>query len=287
MAIVYALICLLLTAVNDIVFKFYARKPRPRGLFIMLIGIIWILALLYFPPAAGWNMRQTLLWGGISGIFSVGANILLIEAMGKESAGMCSTIYRLNLVLVVPGAAVLLHEHLALLQYLGVLLAIFAISAFMPRGKTAQTHGASSNSFLARTGVWMVLAAAIMRAGMGLSYRYGFLHGADRNAVVQINALFWIFGGAIYTLLREPETLRCWNRKLLGYGAISGLLVAGIVFFMAASLQLGNAAVVLPLQQMSFLLTFALSVWLLKEKITVWSIAALTSGVGAILLLAL
>ncbi len=48
--------------------------------------------------------QTTLFWGCASGFLSVSANILLIEAMGMQSAGICSTIYRLNLVPAVLGA---------------------------------------------------------------------------------------------------------------------------------------------------------------------------------------
>ena len=135
-----------------------------------------------------------------------------------------------------------------------------------------------------KTGFYLVLAAAVLRAGMGLSYKYGFLQDADRNGVTLINSLFWIGGGILYALLRERQ-LHLPGRKLLLYGVFSGLLVAGIVFFMAASLHLGNAGIVLPIAQMSFLGTLLLSVLILKERIDVMKIAAVLCGAGAILLL--
>lgn len=54
---------------------------------------------------------------------------------------------------------------------------------------------------------------------------------------------------------------------------------------MAASLHLGNAGIVLPIAQMSFLGTLLLSVLILKERIDVMKIAAVLCGAGAILLL--
>lgn len=54
--------------------------------------------------------QTTLFWGCASGFLSVSANILLIEAMGIQSAGICSTVYRLNLGPAVLGAWLLLEE---------------------------------------------------------------------------------------------------------------------------------------------------------------------------------
>lgn len=275
MAVFFAFCCLACAAVNDFVFKLFARKERSRGMFVALVGAVWLSALLFFPCDFEENLSATLFWGTVSGIFSVAGNLLLIEAMGRESAGVCATVYRLNLVLVVIGAYLFLGENLNGLQAAGVVLAILAILAFFPGGRL---HLAS--------GFLMVAVAAAMRAGMGLSYKYGFLHGADRNGVVLVNALLWIAGGLLYAYFRENK-LRLPNRKLLAYGMLSGVGVLGIVLFMALSLQYGAANVVLPIAQMSFLGTLGLSVLFLKERMTRRKTAAAACGVAAVLLLSL
>lgn len=275
MAIFYAFCCLAFAAVNDFVFKLFARKDRSRGIFVALIGVVWLLILSWLPWEESSSIGATILWGCISGFFSVTANLLLIEAMGHESAGVCSTIYRLNLVLVVGGAILLLGETLTFFQTIGILFAILAILAFFPGGRNVR---------LRTIGFYMVVVAAVFRAGMGLTYRYGFLHGADRNGVVIINAVFWILGGVVYTLWREKK-FTIPDRKMLFYSFISGIFVSGIVIFMALSLQHGEASVVLPIAQMSFLVTFGLSAYFLKEKITKRNLIAMTCGVIAIILL--
>ena len=136
----------------------------------------------------------------------------------------------------------------------------------------------------------MVLIGSLMRAGMGLSYRYGFQHGASEKYVVVVNSLFWIFGGVIYAFLRErslmPYRKEDW-KNLFMLGGLSGCLVTGIVITMALSLKLGRASVVLPIAQMSFLVTGALGIWLLREKLTRGKAGAFICGVAAILLLSI
>lgn len=226
MAILFAFCCLAFAAVNDFVFKLFARKERSRGIFVALIGMVWLMLLCWMPWNKESSVAATILWGAVSGFFSVTANLLLIEAMGHESAGVCSTIYRLNLVLVVAGAVLFLGETLTVIQAVGILFAILAILAFFPMGQ---------NIHLRTVGFYLVVIAAILRAGMGLTYRYGFLHGADRNGVVVINSVFWIIGGIVYALRREKR-IGMPNRKMLVYSGLSGLFVAGIVVFMALSL---------------------------------------------------
>ncbi len=277
-AIIYALVCLLFTAVNDFVFKLFASEGRSsRGGFVAIVGIFWFLALVWLPKNPDSSLAMTLGWGAVSGFFSFTGNILLIEAMSRQSAGLCSTIYRLNMVFVVIGAFFLLDENISLLQAVGIGLALVAILAFLPDGKDANARP---------TGFYLALLAAILRAGMGLSYRYAFLQGADKNGIVLINSLFWIVGGFLYAWVRENDR-NLKDRRVLGYGVLSGVLVAGIVFFMAGSLSSGAASIVLPIAQMSFLITFVLSAIFLSEPCTFRKLGALACGGLAVMMLAL
>lgn len=278
MAIIFALLCLVFAAGNDLLFKFYARKKRSKGYFAAIVGLVWLLVTVWLPMSPESNWRMTLIWGAISGFFSISANLLLLEAMERLGAGLCATVYRLNLVPVVIGAALLLDESLLPMQWVGVGLATAAVLAFLPRGDKAGKF--------ALAGFLMVLIAAFLRAGMGLSYRFGFLNGADRNMVIVVNSVFWIIGGLLFAWFREKQSLK-GQEHIWRYGSLSGILVAGIVFTMAAALQFGEASIVLPIAQMSFLLTFACSAIFLKEKMTrsVW--VGIVCGIGAVLLLSI
>ena len=278
MAVVYALFCLLFAAENDLVFKKYADRFGARGAFVSLIGLVWFVLMVWLPWGVDSDVGATVLWGAISGAFSLSANLLLMEAMKRESAGMCSTLYRLNLIFVVAGAFWWLGESVSAMQIVGILLALLAILAFFPAG---------SHLFSVRSaGFYLALLAAILRAGMGLSYKYGFTHGADANGVVVINSLFWLFGGMAYALVLERRaSIR--DRSLLSYGVFSGLLVSGIVFFMAASLRHGDASVVLPIAQMSFIGTFILSIVFLGEGFSLRKLSAVLSGAAAVILLSI
>ena len=280
MAILLALGCLVCSALNDFLFKLFAGRQGPRGMFITVIGCVWLLALLGMPVEWERNAGATVLWGMVSGFFSLTANLLLIEAMRRQSAGICSTIYRLNLVAVVIGACWLLGETLTAVQSCGVVCAAATVCCFLSWGK-------SGGGRAAWLGFWLVLVASLLRAGMGLSYKYGFLQGADPNGVVLLNSLFWIAGGAAYSFCREGRPGRKQDWRLLGFGVLSGILVTGIVFFMAAALRCGKASVVLPIAQMSFLGTLGLSAAILKERLDWRKCAGIGSGVLAILFLSI
>lgn len=284
--LLFTLCCLACSAVNDLVFKFFARKERSRGMFVLFVGVFSSLFLLFLPDKFGGDWQLTLFWGVIGGIFSAIGNILLIESMSSLSAGMCSTIYRLNLALVVPFSVLIFGEELHWEQYLGVAFALAAILAFLP-GSTGPAKEKSTDKKAVLLPLMTIIIAAVFRAGLGLSYKYGFDQGASPNGVSLLTMLVWILSGPIYYAWRERGKYQL-DFKTVKYGAFSGALVAGIIFFMAQALKFkdANASVVLPIAQMSFLATFVLSAIFLKEKVTLWKIIALLCGVAALLLLA-
>ena len=284
MAVLLAFCCLGFAAFNDFVFKLFARKPRSRGIFIFVIGLIMTaLQMLFLRDWWGPSWKLTLFWGVVCGFCSVVGNIMLIESMSRLSAGVCSTVYRLNLALVIPLAVIFFHEKPLWYQWIGVVLALAAVLAFMPVGEKKSIGRKSDYA--------MLILAMLLRAGMGIAYKYAFDYsGAAKSGVQIITGLAWVIGGIAYYLLNERKVFsssEAFSSKVLGYGALAGVLVTGIIYFMAESLAIGDASIVLPIQQMSFLATFFLGVFFLKEKITLRKVFALACGIAALLLLSL
>ena len=283
MAILLAFCCLAFAALNDFVFKLFARKERSRGVFVFAVGVFFTAVLMLFLRDNWWGQswKVTLFWGVVCGLCSVVGNILLIESMSRLSAGLCSTVYRLNLALVIPLAVIIFGESRLWYQWIGVALALLAVLAFMPVGEK-KPAAARNLDYI------MLILAMVLRAGMGIAYKYAFLHGAAENGVQIVNGIAWIVCGLIYYFWRERRScgLRvAFAPKVLGYGALSGVFVAGIIYCMARSLALGDASIVLPIQQMSFLATFFLGVFFLHEQVTWRKVFALLCGAAALLLL--
>lgn len=277
MAIVFAFCCLCCSALNDFIFKLFADRPMSRGVFFSLIGVILSLVM---GPFAEWHFSPGAFgWACAASLCSIVGNVLLIEAMGHLSAGICSTVYRLNLIFVVPGAMFFFGEKLSPPQLWGVLAAVAAITLF------------SWSTFKSRKkaslfGMVLIVSASLLRAGMGLTYKQAFNCGVDEFALVCINGLFWVVGGVIYAKLKDGK-VKLPGLSTLTFSLSSGVFVVGITFFMAKSLQYGAAGIVLSIAQMSFLGTLLLSVLFLKEKLEKFKVAGIVCGVAAILLLSL
>ena len=277
MAIIFAFCCLGFSALNDFIFKLFADRPMSRGVFFSLIGVILSIVM---APFAAWQFSGTaFFWACAASLFSIVGNVLLIEAMGSLSAGICSTVYRLNLIFVVPGAMFFFGEKLSPPQLWGVLTAVAAITLFS--WSTLKSRKKAS-----LFGMVLIVSASLLRAGMGLAYKQAFNCGVDEFALVCINGLFWVVGGIIYAKLKDGK-VELPGLSTLGFSVSSGFFVVGITFFMAKALQCGAAGVVLSIAQMSFLGTLLLSVIFLKEKLEKFKVAGIVCGVAAILLLSL
>jgi drug/metabolite transporter (DMT)-like permease len=285
MAFLMALGSLFFAVLNDVMFKLYARKSRPRGLYVGVIGLVWCTVFgvaghltsgLQFDPV-------TLKWGLIAGAFGAASNLMLIHCLTHLDIGLSATIYRLNMAPAAILAFIFLGEQVTVWKVAGILCAAAAVLLFMPR-RPAAGHAPATHRHHGRL-FWMIVAASLLRAGMGLAYKAGMGAGADRNSFLLINGGVWAIAGVLFFVLLEQRT-EASHLKTLGYGTGSGVLVCGIVFFMAAAMKLGDASLVLPVSQLSFLGSALIGVILLGEKLLRRGMASLALGLLCIIMMA-
>ena len=257
-AIIFALGSLICGAVNDSIFKLYSAKKTTIGLYLSFIGMIWasIFLLVVFFQGGTFSSRD-ILWGVLSGVFSILANILLIEGMKGCEAGVASTIYRLNLVPAALFAIIFMGESYGVYKILGILFAFIAVLFFFPGKEKKERH----------LSVALIVVGALLRAGMGITYKFALNSGATEMNLLVVNGVCWIIGGILYFLIREKTAEKHFFR-ISKYGVWSGFFVSGIVVCMMLALKHGDASVVLPISQMSFLGTAVIAALFLHEKLS-------------------
>ena len=280
MNMAYALLSMVFAGVNDFVFKQYiGRKGQRLGHFITGAGLVWTLV---FGACLLWRQENVSLthWP-ISlgaGAASVLANLLLIHSMRTVPAGTGATIYRLNLVVVAVMGVVFLGESITTWKVVGVALGaacIWLLRAADGDGRAGQMHAAA---------LLMLVAACILRAAMGILYKLSDNYEVPKLEVVAISGACWLVGGLLFSRLRrEPAR---WTGRTWGYSILSGLLICGIVYPMIASLsgrggQASEASIVLPVAQLSFVLTAMLGVLFHRERLGWRRILALAAAVGS------
>jgi len=280
-AILYSLLSLVFAGMNDVVFKRYATKDRSRGMMIFSIGLVWLCAQWILSRAGdaglGWD-GISLAYGLAAGVALVLSNLLLIEGLTHIEVSLGSTIYRLNTIGVVVLSVWWLHETLGLFKAIGIgsgILAILLLAGRPAAGVTAQLH---------RQFVWLVIFASLLRALYGVITKAGLNQGGNAEAMLLIAAFCWVIGGAVYARLREGRF--ALGGKQVVYAVISGLLVTLIVNFLMMAVSLGEASVVIPIANLSFVAALLFSVALGWEGLTQRKLTAIACAVLSIGLLA-
>jgi drug/metabolite transporter (DMT)-like permease len=283
-----ALGSLLFAGVNDVVFKKQATSGQGRGQYIAIVGTVWMLVFAALAVLGG-HFPVTFAavkWGVLAGILSVVANYLLVASLRHLDASIGATVYRLNLVLAAVMAILFLGERLTWPKAAGLALAGLSVVLFAER-RTGQ--GAAAG----RTGALLLaVIASLLRAGMGISYKLAGAefarlqlqgYGPQNYWFLSIQGFMWLVVGLLLSV--KLEGVIKVTRLNVGYGLVSGLLCCGIVLLLALALGGGQASIIIPITQMSFLVTALLSWPLTHERFSARKIAALLLAVLAVLVL--
>ena len=279
-AIAFALLSLLFAGVNDVVFKRYSRKERSRGMYVFGIGVVWTVLQVATINVQGTSLafdQTTLLFGLAAGVFLTISNILLIESLTHIDVSLGSTIYRLNSIGVVILSVFFLSEPLGLLKSLGIVAGIIGVLLLNQRQNGAH-HRSVYFAFLA-----VAIAASLARAAYGVTAKAGILHDANPDTMLLLISSTWIVGGACYAILREKRFV--FTRAKVVYSLLSGILVFLIVNFLMLAIELGEASIVIPVANMSFVAALLLSAALKMESLTARKLSAVLCAAASIVLL--
>jgi drug/metabolite transporter (DMT)-like permease len=175
-------------------------------------------------------------------------------------------------------AVLLLDEPLTGLKLTGVLLGMGAVILLFERH---HEHAEARNAFLLFFG--LVLLASLLRACFGILSKVAVLRGVDLKAMLVVNAPVWIAVGAIYAWWRH-EGMRV-TESTLKYAVVSGALICGVANFLMLAVERGQASVVVPIANMSFLVALLISAALGMERLTPRKLTAVALTVAAIAVL--
>lgn len=280
-SVIFALLSLFFAGLNDVFFKKYAQKDRSNGMYVLGIGITWtVLQVFTFilkdVPFALDSI--TFIYGLTAGLFLTLSNILLLHSLTRINISLGSTIYRLNTIGVVILSFFVLHEPFGPIKFIGVTFGIVAV-LFLYQKRDNTNHINYPLSFF-----WAVIIASIFRATYGVVAKAGILAEADPELMLLLISSSWIIGGACYAKYREKRFR--FTRKKAAYSILSGILVFLIVNFLMLAIEHGQASVVIPIANMSFVIALFISVILRMERLTLRKCCAIGSAAVSIILLA-
>jgi drug/metabolite transporter (DMT)-like permease len=279
-AVGFALLSFLFAGLNDVVFKRYVLGGRSRGMLVLGIGVVWTALQLAFFTIRGTQLRldpATLAFGLAAGALLVGSNLLLLESLAHVDLSLGSTIYRLNTLGVVLLSFLFLGERVGPSKGLGIALGVLAVLLLSQR-PARHARAPRDALFLAA-----VILAALLRAAYGVTTRKAMLEEIEPAPLLLVVSSCWIVGGAAYALARE-RPLRL-TREKAAYAALSGTFVFVIVYFLLLAVEHGEASVVIPIANMSFVIALGVSLVTGMERLTVRKALAVAAAVAAIVFL--
>lgn len=276
----FALLSMIFAGIYDVVCKKYSAKERSRGMYVLGIGLTWaVLQLLWmqFDGATFYAESTTISYGLIAGVLLTGSNILLIEGLTHINVSLGSTVYRLNTIGVVIMSYLILGEFVGTFKLAGIVVGIIAVLLMYGGGKASGSNGKSPLYF------WIVVSASLCRALYGIASKAGLTAHADAQSMLLLVALCWVGGGAFYARFVEKRFIV--TIKKIIYSGLSGFLVFCIVNFLIQGLKTGQASVIIPIANMSFVIALLVSAVMKIERPTVRNATAAGLAVVSILLL--
>ncbi len=279
--VAFALLSLACAGVLDIVFKRYSLERMSKGMFLFGMGVVWAALQLLTLHWVGHTLsadRHSLGFGLAAGALVTASNLLLMESLTHLDISLGSTVYRLNTVGVVLLSFLFLAEPLSPIKLAGI---GFAVAAALLLYHRSHAHLAPE---LLQTFFWAAVLASALRAGFGVVTKAGLSGGADGPTMMLIAAACWVLGGLAYARLREGR-VRISITKIR-YALAAGVLVFLVVNTLFAALARGEASVMVPIANLSFVVALSISVAMGMERFTARKGLALGFAGLAIVLLA-
>ena len=265
---------MLFAGASDTILKKQAMSGCSQGQFMAIAGIVWSSVFIFSALVTGQNLPswETIKWTLTIGSLSAFSNYLLIFSMKKLEAGVATTIYRLNMAFAAIIAFIFLAEPINFMKVCGLFLACSSVFCFVQHQQKIVTDGTWLMLFI-------VLIASLMRSVYGISYKIAL----DRD----VQYLWFLSGpGLGWTILGSMTGFNSGSIRipvstiLRGTGA--GFLLCGLVFFFAKALEYGQASVIIPVSQMSFVVTAILAWLFFGEKFAVRKIFGLILACSSI-----
>ncbi len=256
--IVFALFSLVLLGTSDFLYKWGQRFELRSGPFMLVQNFA------YMPTAIGLALyRGELIWspglwfGFVNGFLAFTAFLFILIAMRKGEAVTLIPIVRLNFAVTVVLTVTLLGEEITPVKGTALVLAALAILA----GGSGILSGGGGRRAL------MLAASAMCLFGViGLLYKIGLRMGAAPAAMTTAQSI-GVFCSALpfFILTKDPLPRR---GGALWIPLICGVLTSSSYVSLAVGFTYGDAVVVAPIAQLSFVLTGLLAILFLRERLS-------------------
>ena len=271
----FALLSLGFLGVSDFLYKWGQKFELPRASFLLLQNMAYIptaIALAAYRQELDFSV--SLGYGFLNGMLALVATLLFLKSLEHGDSLALVPVVRLNFAVTAALTVSFLGEQFNWVKGAALGLAALAILA---NGAGYASAARQRKPFL------MALIAMILFGCIGLFYKLGLAAGATPAALVVAQS-FGAFSLALPFAIHSGDNIlvrgaHCWLPLLCGVLVSSSYVALSIAF------SYGDAVVVAPIAQLSFVLTGLLAILFLKEKLHSRKVISIVCAILSVLVL--
>ncbi|MBW1789692.1 MAG: EamA family transporter, partial [Deltaproteobacteria bacterium] len=237
---------------------------------------------IFFPIVTIWTLVEgSYVWtpyaflGAFAGFLIFFGTYAFMKSVQLGEASISTPIYRISFVITAIVAIFFLNEAMTLRKGLGFLFAgasIFFLSEFPLNIKTIPKERAAS--------IFWALIAMVSLGFLNIVYKIGVSHGVAPTMLLHSQAIF--FNIAVYIYAFSTQGGPRFSRSGWAHAAVTATtLLTGLIALLAAFRE-GEASVVTPIAQLSFVVSALLATFLLKERFTKRKVVGLLLAIATI-----
>jgi drug/metabolite transporter (DMT)-like permease len=263
---------------SDLIYKRAAAAGIKAGEFLMSQAWIFCPGVTLYAWLTG-TLHPALpaLWGALAGLFLFVALYNFTQSLHRGAVSTNAPIFRLNFTITAALAIIVLGEPLTMAK--AVALGCALIAVWLLLAEVGAANGKSTLSSLTR-----VLVATVAMAFTNSFYKVGLQQGALPEMMVVSQAWMFCSLATISALLRERRLQI--SRRAWPYAALAALALFGAFVLLMYALARGPASVLVPVAQMSFVITALFGIGMFGERLDVRKITGLAIAAVALVLFA-
>lgn len=267
-----ALICVACLGLSDFLYRYGQRFGLDAGPFMLLQNLAYISTALVAGTSLATLSFTPVLWLGLlNGALAFAGFLFILLALRDGEVTSLVPVIRLNFAPTGLLTVIFLAEALTLTRGVGLCLAAIAIVLMGPGLREAAGEKRS---------LGYALGAMLSFGFIGLFYKIALKSGATPASMVVAQSLGVLMMAIPFALYRKEPIPRSGPRLIIPL--VCGVLTALSYLALATAFTYGDAVVVAPVAQLSFVLTSLLAIALLGERPGMRKFAGLLCAIAAV-----
>jgi len=275
----FALGAMLCFGVADLVYKRAAANGIAPRHFAMLQSFVFTPAVTLYAVLTGTlAVHASALWGALAGFFLVIAVNNFLASLRSGAVSTNAPIFRLNFTITAALAVLLLGEPLNASKLAALACALVAVWLLLAEAAGQNQHS-DPHSLL------RVLIATVAMALTNFLHKVGLTYGALPETLVAAQAWTFVTLTTLIALISDrgyKAPRRAWR-----YTPLAAIPLATAFVLLVQGLARGPASVLVPVAQLSFVITALLGAAMFHERLDLRKILGLAVAVAALALFAI